>query len=64
MRLKKWQLVAAIFVAGLLKVATMNADEPSLARIQQILVGKKMVDLTHAFAPGIPGRESGDNLLV
>ncbi len=32
----------------------MNAEEPSLARIQQILVGKKLVDLTHAFEPGIP----------
>ncbi|MDQ6765272.1 MAG: cyclase family protein [Verrucomicrobiota bacterium] len=32
----------------------MNAEEPSLARIQQILAGKKMVDLTHAFEPGIP----------
>jgi kynurenine formamidase len=29
-------------------------EEPSLWRIQQILAGKKMVDLTHAFAPGIP----------
>ncbi|MEP6955204.1 MAG: cyclase family protein [Chthoniobacterales bacterium] len=38
--------------AGL--VATVNADEPSLGRIQQILVGKKLVDLTHSFAPGIP----------
>ncbi len=31
-----------------------NADEPSLARIGQILAGKPKVDLTHAFAPGIP----------
>ena len=29
-------------------------SEPSLTRIQQILTAKKMVDLTHAFAPGIP----------
>lgn len=28
--------------------------EPSLWSIQQILAGKKMIDLTHAFAPGIP----------
>lgn len=28
--------------------------EPTLGQIQQILVGQKMVDLTHAFAPGIP----------
>jgi kynurenine formamidase len=30
------------------------ADEPSLLEIQKILAGKKFVDLTHAFAPGIP----------
>ena len=28
--------------------------EPSLLEIQRILVGKKLVDLTHSFAPGIP----------
>lgn len=54
MRLKKWASATAIFVAGLALVATGNAQEPSLARIQQILAGKKMVDLTHAFGPGIP----------
>ncbi|HMJ04639.1 MAG TPA: cyclase family protein, partial [Chthoniobacterales bacterium] len=43
-----------VFVFGAPLLAQGNADEPSLARIQQILVGKKMVDLTHAFAPGIP----------
>ncbi len=31
-----------------------NGGEPNLARIQQILVAHRMVDLTHAFAPGIP----------
>jgi kynurenine formamidase len=30
------------------------ASEPSLLEIQKILAGKKFVDLTHAFAPGIP----------
>lgn len=35
-------------------IASGNEKEPSLTRIQQILVGKKMVDLTHAFEPGIP----------
>ena len=44
----------AVLAAGFGNVAPVNADEPSLARIQQILVGKKLVDLTHAFAPGIP----------
>ena len=28
--------------------------EPSLLEIQRILVGKKLVDLTHAVGPGIP----------
>src|SRR3954467_10596918 len=45
---------AVVFAAALGKVAPVNADEPSLARIQQILAGKKFVDLTHAFEPGIP----------
>ena len=40
--------------AATFTIAPVNADEPSLARIQQILVGKKLVDLTHAFEPGIP----------
>ena len=47
-----------VFAIFLVLVVTtgpvVNADEPSLARIQQILVGKKLVDLTHAFEPGIP----------
>ncbi len=47
-------LVVLISVASLTTVACGNADEPNLARIQQILVGKKMVDLTHPFEPGIP----------
>lgn len=51
---KRKLLLVALFVTAQAKVATMNAEEPSLARIQQILVGKKMVDLTHAFSPGIP----------
>jgi len=44
----------AVFVAAQAEVARGNAEEPSLARIQQILIGKKLVDLTHAFEPGIP----------
>jgi kynurenine formamidase len=44
--------LALVLVSG--AGASINADEPSLARIQQILVSKKLVDLTHAFAPGIP----------
>lgn len=46
--------IAALFAATAATVASVNADEPSLTRIQQILAGKKMVDLTHAFEPGIP----------
>ena len=33
---------------------TIAAGEPSLVEIQRILAGKKMVDLTHTFEPGIP----------
>ncbi|MGZ5002458.1 MAG: cyclase family protein [Chthoniobacterales bacterium] len=47
-------LVLIICAAVCCAVASINADEPSLARIQQILISKKMVDLTHEFAPGIP----------
>ncbi len=54
MRLKKLVWAAIFFAATQGLVATMNAEEPSLVRIQQILTAKKMVDLTHAFAPGIP----------
>lgn len=54
MRLTRWLMVAFISAAALALVASVNADEPSLARIQQILTGKKMIDLTHAFEPGIP----------
>ena len=46
--------LAAALIAGAVLAATVNAEEPSLARIQQILTAKKMVDLTHAFEPGIP----------
>ena len=47
--------VFATFLAGIVTTGpVVNADEPSLARIQQILIGKKLVDLTHAFEPGIP----------
>jgi kynurenine formamidase len=42
-------------VAGVLLLTRIaSADEPSLLEIQKILAGKKFVDLTHAFAPGIP----------
>ncbi len=34
--------------------ASAEAKEPSLWPLQQELIGKRLVDLTHAFAPGIP----------
>jgi kynurenine formamidase len=37
-----------------LALTTAAATEPSLLEIQKILAGKKFVDLTHAFGPGIP----------
>jgi kynurenine formamidase len=54
MRVASWLLVAFLSAASLRTVASGNADEPSLARIQQILSKKRMVDLTHPFEPGIP----------
>ena len=48
--LRVWMAVTAC--AFVLTRAT--AAEPSLLEIQKILAGKKFVDLTHAFAPGIP----------
>jgi len=33
---------------------SIAAAEPSLLEIQKILAGKRFVDLTHSFAPGIP----------
>lgn len=47
-------LIAALVFSSAVSIASGNENEPSLTRIQQILVGKKLVDLTHAFAPGIP----------
>ena len=41
----------AAFLGGVMGAA---AAEPSLVEIQKILAGKRFVDLTHAFAPGIP----------
>ncbi len=54
MRFAKTVFLAWWCVVGPASVASINADEPSLARIQQMLASKRMVDLTHAFEPGIP----------
>jgi kynurenine formamidase len=43
-------LAACVFLVA----ALTEAAEPSLLEIQKILAGKKFVDLTHEFAPGIP----------
>jgi len=54
MRLAKRWFLTGWFLVGPGSIAFINADEPNLARIQQILASKPMVDLTHAFEPGIP----------
>jgi kynurenine formamidase len=54
MSIGKSVVAALLFGLAAATVASENAGEPSLARIQQILVGKKLVDLTHAFEPGVP----------
>ena len=40
--------------AGLVSPTAGVTAEPSLLEIQKILAGKRFVDLTHAFGPGIP----------
>jgi kynurenine formamidase len=45
---------ALVGLLGLALSSSMWAGEPSLLQIQKILAQKKFVDLTHAFAPGIP----------
>src|SRR5437879_1372621 len=47
-------LITAITLAFAAGCSAQHGDEPALTRIQQILAGNKYVDLTHAFAPGIP----------
>ena len=46
----RWLLIA-LFVLG---SASIRAAEPTLLEIQKTLAGKKFVDLTHSFGPGIP----------
>src|SRR3954463_6049887 len=44
-----------LFVGLLLSAASLaQAAEPTLLEIHKILAGKRFVDLTHAFGPGIP----------
>src|ERR1044072_249719 len=46
----RWLLIA-LFVLG---SASIRGAEPTLLEIQKTLAGKKFVDLTHSFGPGIP----------
>jgi kynurenine formamidase len=53
--------IATVALLGLLGLASpivlagdKDGGQPSLLQIQKILSGKKFVDLTHSFAPGIP----------
>src|ERR1700720_3507881 len=45
-----WSVVLSVAAHS----SVWSGEEPSLWQIQQILVSKRYVDLTHAFAPGIP----------
>ncbi len=54
MRVAKVMSLVCLCVASAATISSSNGNEPTLARIQQILASKRMVDLTHAFEPGIP----------
>jgi kynurenine formamidase len=55
MRLVLVAVIGSLGATSLLSVRGAENDaEPSLLQIQRILGRKKFVDLTHAFAPGIP----------
>jgi len=53
MHAKKIFLISAVFFLAAFSSA-QGGDEHSLWQIQKILAGKRYVDLTHDFAPGIP----------
>jgi kynurenine formamidase len=52
-RLQQGNAAADLCILGTLPWSALG-KEPSLWPLQQQLVGKRLVDLTHAFAPGIP----------
>lgn len=53
--MKILRVVVPLFLIALPQLAhSKEQSEPSLWRVQQLLAGKKLVDLTHAFAPAIP----------
>src|ERR1700750_1030996 len=47
-------LRAGLLIALSLRISQIPAAEPTLLEIQKILAGKKFVDLTQTFEPGIP----------
>src|SRR6516165_3582084 len=49
-----YRCLLLIVVVDVWNLPLRGADEKSVWDIQQRLVSKKYVDLTHAFAPGIP----------
>jgi kynurenine formamidase len=55
MHIARIAFIGLLGLSGLLSALAADApSEPSLLQIQKILGSKKFVDLTHAFAPGIP----------
>lgn len=47
-------LVSILFFGQLWQTDAAEEKKDSLWPVQRLLTGKKMIDLTHAFAPGIP----------
>jgi hypothetical protein len=50
--MKFWRVALIFFFT--FRTLVDAREQPSLLPLQQILAGKRFVDLTHAFAPGIP----------
>ncbi len=48
------RLFVFLFLISCSLANAKRAEELTLLELQQELVGKRFVDLTHAFAPGIP----------
>jgi hypothetical protein len=54
MKITKIGLIGLLGLAMSSFMWDADAGELSLLQIHKILAGKKFIDLTHAFAPGIP----------
>ncbi len=52
--MKNWSLTILWMFVWLSPVGAQRSQHPTLTAIQQILIQKRFVDLTHAFGPGIP----------